>query len=71
MSPGERIVVRYRHAENGPGPRFSDALGTFTALERQDDGDVVVIDTRHGTARIAVADVTHAKRVPPPPVRRK
>ncbi|GAB3665040.1 hypothetical protein GCM10027591_14740 [Zhihengliuella somnathii] len=71
LVPGERIVVRYRHPEAGPGPRLTDALGTFTALETEDDGAVVVIETRHGTVRVPVASVTHAKRVPPPPPRRR
>lgn len=71
LTPGERIVVRYRRTDAGQGPRLTDALGTFTALETDDDGAVVVIETRHGTARVPVASVTHAKRVPPAPPRRR
>ncbi|WP_372697999.1 hypothetical protein [Arthrobacter sp. JSM 101049] len=79
LDPGDRIVVRYRldssasgagHEASGAaseGPRLSDAIGHFLALE---DG-VLTVETRSGMVAIQRADVTHAKRVPPAPQRRR
>ncbi|MEE1620407.1 hypothetical protein ACQ3I4_07110 [Zafaria sp. Z1313] len=69
LRPGERIVVRYRVAPaGGPGPGLTDVLGGFAGL--YDDGATVAVDSRHGEVRIERRLVTHAKRVPPAPVRR-
>ena len=79
LDRGDRIVVRYRlddspsgrggeSAGPAPGaPRLSDAIGHFLALE---DG-VLSLKTRSGTVAIRRVDVTHAKRVPPAPARRR
>lgn len=78
LRPGERIVVRFRLAEASPamhdagpgadsrGPHVSDVIGNFVSLC---DG-VITLDTRSGTATVVTGDVTHAKRVPPPPQRK-
>lgn len=72
LPAGERIVVRYRLRASGRGPSLSDALGTFTGLEADDDGAaVVVIETRAGAVKVPLTDITHAKQVPPAPARRR
>ncbi|RZU60997.1 putative acetyltransferase [Zhihengliuella halotolerans] len=71
LPAGERIVVRYRLRASGHGPTLSDALGTFTGIETDDDGAVVVIETRSGAVKVPLADITHAKQVPPAPPRRR
>lgn len=79
LDPGDRIVVRYRlgptsSLEGGGrpgvapgGPQLNDAIGHFVALA---DG-VLTLETRSGTVAIRQSDVTHAKRVPPAPPRRR
>ncbi|MCO1338732.1 hypothetical protein BJH93_07495 [Kocuria polaris] len=72
LPAGERIVVRYRLRASGHGPTLSDALGTFVGLDADDDGaTVVVIETRAGAVKVPLADITHAKQVPPAPPRRR
>lgn len=76
LSPGERIVVRYRLGPGGEAPggkRFTDALGDFVGLAPSATGDgvLVVVRTRAGEARIPRAAVARAKRVPPAPERRR
>ncbi|TFB47309.1 ferrous iron transport protein A [Cryobacterium tagatosivorans] len=58
---GTRIVVR-RRIEGG----FTDAIGYLRSV---DDASCVV-ETRHGTVTILLADIALAKAVPPPPARR-
>lgn len=70
LEPGARVVLRYRLAptDHGPaGERLSDALGYL--LEA--DAENVVLQTRSGNICISRAAITHAKRVPPPPARRR
>ncbi|GHD03854.1 putative acetyltransferase [Zhihengliuella salsuginis] len=74
LPEGERIVVRYRLPASGSdsGPKLSDALGTFTGLHQDGDGaGIATIETRSGPVQVPLADITHAKRVPPPPARRR
>ena len=59
--PGTRIVVR-RRIEGG----FTDAIGYLRSV----DGTSCVVETRHGTVNILLADIALAKAVPPPPARR-
>jgi hypothetical protein len=63
MPLGTRVVVRYLIEG---GQRASDALGVL--VERDDT--TVVVQTRRGPERIALADVLLSKPVPPPPPRR-
>lgn len=58
---GTRLTVRTRI----PGG-FTDAVGYLR--ERTDT--YCVVETRHRAVTIALADVTAAKKVPPPPARR-
>jgi hypothetical protein len=58
---GTRVVVRSRI----PGG-LTDALGVLIAM----DDDSCTVRTRRGDLTIALAAVTLAKPVPPPPVRR-
>lgn len=63
-SQGVRVVVRHRVAEGG----LTDVLGVLLSWA---DGELVV-ERRDGTrARLAEGDVVAAKRVPPPPERRR
>ena len=62
ISPGMRVVVRYRL----PDGRATDALGTLLSA----DAAHLVVDGKRGTETIAVGDVIAAKEVPPPPVRK-
>ena len=82
LLPGDRIVVRYRLEEDAAlagGPGLTDALGEFAGLEEgagAPEGTgaqeaTVAVRTRTGVVRIALSSVTHAKRVPPPPARRR
>lgn len=69
LSPGDRIVVRYRLAQTSPvsgNVISSDALGEVLAVT----SDTVSINTKRGALDITRQAITHAKRVPPPPVRR-
>jgi len=61
-APGTRIVVRSR-IEGG----FTDALGYLLSV----DDTSCVVETKRGQVTIALADVTLAKAVPPPPVPRR
>jgi len=80
LLPGERIVVRYRLKDSSApgGPALTDALGEFAGLQEgpatgESAGTreaTVAVRTRSGIVLIALSSVTHAKRVPPPPVRR-
>lgn len=64
---GTRVVVRRRLAEPEPGgPHLTDVLGVVVQV----DDEHVVIDTRHGTVRVAGADVVLWKPIPPAPERR-
>jgi len=61
---GVRIALRRRLAEGG----YGDVLGTL--LSWADDS--VRVERRDGTViDVAVADVVAAKRIPPPPTRRR
>jgi len=63
-SVGERVVVRRRLPEGGLG----DVIGT---VERWSGGTVALRD-RHGALHeLDEASVVAAKRVPPPPERRR
>ncbi|MBF6672754.1 ferrous iron transport protein A [Glutamicibacter halophytocola] len=69
MTPGERLVVRYRlpvEASTASG-RFSDALGEL----REVTADSISVQTRSGLVVIPRALITHAKLVPPAPQRRR
>ncbi|MGP5687915.1 hypothetical protein [Glutamicibacter ardleyensis] len=69
LSPGDRIVVRYRLTQTSPETGnviSSDALGEVLAVT----SDTVSINTKRGALDVARQAITHAKRVPPPPVRR-
>lgn len=67
VTPGERVVVRYRLADSRAGEHFSDALGELQEVT----DEVVSIQTRTELVRIARTAITHAKRVPPASVRRR
>lgn len=70
LTPGARVVVRYRlsPAERGPaGEQFSDALGYL----RETAATWVAIETRSGQVRIDRESITHAKVVPAAPERRR
>lgn len=85
LSAGDRIVVRYRLGGPETGPRFSDVLGTYAGLaspagptaacaagEGAGAADsLVVVHTRSGEVLVPRGSVTHAKRVPPAPDRRR
>jgi hypothetical protein len=58
---GTRMTVR-RRIDGG----FTDAVGYLRQCTTHD----CVIETRHGLVTIALAEVTAAKQVPPPPARR-
>ena len=56
---GTRMTVRTR-IDGG----FTDAVGYL-----RECGDIdCVIETRHGAVTIALADVSAAKKIPPPPL---
>lgn len=61
LPPGTRVVVR-RHEDDG----FHDVLGHLVEIGR----DACAVETRRGRVTIALAAVTRAKAVPPPPPRR-
>lgn len=67
VTPGERLVVRYRLAEGQAGGHFSDALGELREVTEES----VSIQTRTELVRIPRAAITHAKRVPQAPARRR
>ncbi|MGO2067054.1 putative acetyltransferase [Glutamicibacter arilaitensis] len=67
VAPGERLVVRYRLSDVRTGEHFSDALGELQEVTEQS----VTIQTRTELVRIPREAITHAKRVPPPPARRR
>ncbi|WP_309082360.1 hypothetical protein [Zhihengliuella sp.] len=73
VAVGERLVVRYRLAQPGPGgSTLSDALGLCRGVvEDAPEGAVIRIETRHGVVAVPLDAVTHAKLVPPPPPRRR
>ena len=79
LTPGERIVIRYRitgraalqdeapaDSPTSGGPQYSDSIGDFVSLH---DGWLTV-ETRTGPVKVEHSTVTHAKRVPPAPQRR-
>lgn len=69
LTPGDRIVVRYRLTESSEvtGNRASsDVLGEVIEV----NADRIRISTRRGPVEVERENITHAKRVPPPPVRR-
>lgn len=55
---GTRLVVR-KHIEGG----FTDAVGYLRSCDETE----CVVETRHGTVAIPLAEVVAAKKVPPPP----
>ena len=59
--PGTRVVVRTR-IEGG----FTDAVGYL----RSCDATQCVVETQRGLVTLAMADITLAKEVPPPPAPR-
>ncbi|MEF9873434.1 MULTISPECIES: hypothetical protein [Micrococcaceae] len=67
VTPGERLVVRYRLADGRAGEHFSDALGELQEVTEES----VSIQTRAELVCIPRAAITHAKRVPPAPARRR
>ncbi|WP_345469923.1 hypothetical protein QMQ05_10750 [Glutamicibacter ectropisis] len=69
VTPGERIVVRYRLTMEAKtsGERFSDALGE---LQEVTDNSITV-QTRSELLTIPRSSITHAKKVPPAPERRR
>lgn len=70
LDPGTRVVLRYRLSpgEQGQaGEQVSDALGYLLAV----DEHFVTVQTRGGDVQVSRAAITHAKRVPPPPERRR
>jgi hypothetical protein len=60
---GERVVVRYRLAVDGPGPRHSDALGELVAVGPEG----LTVRTKGGDVVVPAAAIALGKRVPPPP----
>lgn len=64
---GERVVIRYRLADGRSGSHFSDALGELQEVTAA----AVSVQTRTGVVVIPRTAITHAKRVPPPPARRR
>ncbi len=62
MTPGDRVVVRYRLADG----RATDALGILLSA----DESHLVVDGKRGIETIPVHLVIAAKRVPPPPAAR-
>lgn len=70
LDPGTRVVLRYRLSpgEQGQaGERMSDALGYLLTIDEHS----VTVQTRTGEVQVSRAAITHAKRVPPPPVRKR
>jgi len=69
VTPGERIVVRYRLSVDaaGIGGRFSDALGELQAVTDES----ISVQTRSDLVVIPRSMITHAKLVPPAPARRR
>lgn len=62
MTPGDRVVVRYRL----PDGRATDALGTLLSASQTH----LVVDGKRGIETISVTDVIAAKQVPPAPAPR-
>lgn len=70
LSIGDRVVLRFRLAPQeilDGGPTTSDALGEVLAVTDA----IIRIETRKGATDVLRSEVTHAKRVPPPPARRE
>lgn len=67
LATGDRIVVRYRLSNAQAGEKFSDALGEVQEITEQS----ISVKTRSELVRIDRSSITHAKRVPPPPARRR
>lgn len=65
---GARVVVRHRLPSPDPltGATLSDVVGALVAV----DGNAFVVSSRRGEVRVARADVTAVKVVPPRPSRR-
>lgn len=69
LLPGDRVVLRYRLETDSQQPEtatFSDALGEIEQVNRSS----VSVRTRKGLIAVPRNTITHAKRVPPAPVRR-
>ncbi|WP_313812679.1 acetyltransferase [Glutamicibacter sp.] len=67
LSPGDRIVLRFRLSEStSSGATLSDAIGYVVEVADED----ISVETRHGIVKIQRSLITHAKRVPPAPPRR-
>ncbi|GGL74226.1 putative acetyltransferase [Glutamicibacter protophormiae] len=67
LTTEDRIVLRYRlDAQTGAGQFLTDVLGTV----QQVTDSAVVLQTRTGPVTVQRSAITHAKRVPPAPVRR-
>ncbi len=63
---GTRMTVRRRLHADPSGARFTDAVGYL----RERSATEITVEARHGLVTIAMAEVTAAKAVPPPPARR-
>ncbi|PQZ95975.1 hypothetical protein CQ018_01420 [Arthrobacter sp. MYb227] len=69
LAVGARVVVRYRLAPKNlgiAGESVTDALGYLEEINETS----VTVKTREATVHIERSLITHAKEVPPPPVRR-
>lgn len=67
---GTRVVVRYRLSPSDLGTTgevVTDALGYLEAINETS----VTVKTRSALVLIERSLITHAKEVPPPPIRRR
>ncbi|MFJ2620600.1 hypothetical protein [Glutamicibacter sp. NPDC087344] len=68
LTTTDRIVLRYRLDEHTQsGETLTDVLGTVLEVSPSQ----IVVQTRTGVVCVARAAITHAKRVPPAPPRRR
>lgn len=70
VSVGTRVVVRYKLPPSdlsSTGETVTDALGYLEAIDEAS----VSIKTRTSIVLIERSLITHAKEVPPPPIRRR
>ena len=67
LTTNDRIVLRYRLAkQTDAGESLTDALGTVLQVSDTQ----IVLQTRSGPVAVRRSAITHAKRIPPAPVRR-
>ncbi|ALD64429.1 acetyltransferase [Glutamicibacter soli] len=67
LTTDDRIVLRYRLAtQTDAGESLTDALGTVLQVSDTQ----IVLQTRSGPVAVRRSAITHAKRIPPAPVRR-